>query len=984
MIKFKIWIAFVFLLVGLAYQSSATHLRAGEITVTRDNCSSLTFTITVTVYTDTESQVTFGGEREQALDVLDFGDGERFIIPITPSTPRPDLGLNMGVASFTIQHTYGGPGRYIVSYREPNRNEFVLNIANSVGTTFYIETEINIDPFLGCNNTPKLLVAPVDRGCTGVAFLHNPGAFDPDGDSLSYLLVTPFKDRNTTVDGYQDPNRSNFYTGDYNSANEAQNGPPTFSIDPITGTVSWDAPGVEGEFNIAFHIIEWREINGQWVKLGYVRRDMQIIIEECDNERPDLLLPNDTCVVAGSTLEVIIYGIDFPNSKGVINNVKIEAFSEIFGSSFISPAKVSPNPPVFQSTTPNLAKLRFTWDIVCEHIKDQPYQVVFKITDNGQPNLVTFKTWFVRVVGPAPEWNQTTVDLPKRHVLLEWSEYECKNAEKIQVWRRVDSFAYTPANCETGISPALGYELISEVPATATSFNDTNNGRGLDVGAQYCYRLVAIFPLPRGGESYMSEEICIDPILADAPVITHVTVQKTDETNGEIRVSWRKPFDISVIQFPPPYFYKVWRSSGFVGDLPWTAVHTGTLTDTTTVDTGINTLDNTYSYHIVLYADVQGSSPIDTSSVASMVRLEIQSADKRLDLSWSAFTPWSNISLAYPLHDVFRGPEGSTESAGLVLFQQVNVTAEGFVYSDPNANGQPLNDDDVYCYRIMTRGTYGNPAIDEPLENFSQIVCAKPSDTKPPTCIPLPVIANLTSCEEYLADAASCGNGSFVNELRWNKVTSSECEGDILGYKVYVSNSTDGEFLPVTFTIDGRPSTYTRDTVYVDDNNGVGLSSFARCYKVSVIDRSGNESELSEAVCRDNCPFYALPNVFTPNGDGCNDTFNAFGDPYNGGEESPSGGNVCPEKEEDKILCARFVEKVIFKVYNRWGNLVYEFESVEGDLIEKSIYIRWDGRDKNKEFVSSGVYFYAADVTFTTIDPSKRNQTIKGWVHVIR
>ena len=89
----------------------------------------------------------------------------------------------------------------------------------------------------------------------------------------------------------------------------------------------------------------------------------------------------------------------------------------------------------------------------------------------------------------------------------------------------------------------------------------------------------------------MSEEICIDPILADAPVITHVTVQKTDEKDGEIRISWRSPFEISETQFPPPYYYKVWRASGFAGAKPWTEVHTGTLLDTTEVDTGINTLD---------------------------------------------------------------------------------------------------------------------------------------------------------------------------------------------------------------------------------------------------------------------------------------------------------------------------------------------------------------------------------------------------------
>jgi hypothetical protein len=59
--------------------------------------------------------------------------------------------------------------------------------------------------------------------------------------------------------------------------------------------------------------------------VGYVRRDMQILVDDCDNDRPDLILPADTCVVAGTTLDETILGIDKNNDK-----VKIEAFSEIF------------------------------------------------------------------------------------------------------------------------------------------------------------------------------------------------------------------------------------------------------------------------------------------------------------------------------------------------------------------------------------------------------------------------------------------------------------------------------------------------------------------------------------------------------------------------------------------------------------------------------------------------------------------------------
>ena len=150
---------------------------------------------------------------------------------------------------------------------------------NSVNTRFYIETLIDIDPFKGCNNTPQLLIPPIDRACPGVAYFHNPGAFDPDGDSLSYEMVVPFSDRNVTVANYRDPNNSGFYNN-YNTANEDGNGPPTFSIDPVSGLLTWDSPGAIGEYNIAFKIIEWRKdsLTNTYRKLSATTRDMQIVV----------------------------------------------------------------------------------------------------------------------------------------------------------------------------------------------------------------------------------------------------------------------------------------------------------------------------------------------------------------------------------------------------------------------------------------------------------------------------------------------------------------------------------------------------------------------------------------------------------------------------------------------------------------------------------------------------------------------------------
>ncbi len=948
-------------------QSQATHLRAGEIIVERVGCTSpATFRITVTVFTNTESTVRFGGTE----DVLNFGDGTSMLVPVTENTPRLDLDPDgsVGTASFTVLHTYSGSTRYVVSYREPNRNEGVLNMNDSGGTTFYIETIVDLDPFLGCNDTPKLLIPPIDHACPGVAWSHNPGAFDPNGDSLSYSLQVPFKDKNTQVVDYRNPNNEGFYNN-FNNANEEGNGPPTFSIDPVTGTITWDSPGAIGEYNIAFHIIEWRKKNGVYYQMGYVRRDMQILVDDCDNERPDLILPPDTCVVAGSILDETIFGIDPDNDK-----VKIEAFSEIFNfPAALSPATYTPvpGPNDFQPSVPP-AELKFHWQTECVHVRDQPYQVVFKITDkpaNG-PKLVTFKTWFIKVVGPAPLWEDA--QLTNRSAELEWEPYFCQGAERMQVWRKVDGSSFVPDNCQTGMPEYLGYQLITEVgikdsnSTPITSYVDSNGGRGLSPGARYCYRLVAIFPLPKGGESYVSKDTCIGPILADVPIITHVSVEATDVSTGEIRVSWREPFDADVTQFPPPYRYSLYRAVGFARGADSVLV-AANITDMTYLDTNLNTEDNVYNYSVTAYASNAGpnDAPIGSSFPASSVRLTAQSQIKKIQLNWSAFVPWSNQIQTIPnKHLIFRGPEGASESE-LVLIDEVDALANGFIYVDEGQHGE-LQDAQTYCYRVMTRGGYGNPAIDEPLENFSQIICAQVGDTIPP-CKPKLLVKSL-NCEEFLSNAETCGSDVFQNTIYWERDRQDSCDVNILGYRIYRALSADGDFV----LLDNAG--IVSDTFFIDTS----VTSFAYCYKISAVDRSLNESELSDATCNDNCPYYELPNVFTPNGDGCNDLFSAYSDRGTVGEE----GTKCPLSSYAEVKCARFVESVNIKIYNRWGQEVYAYEGSADDDVN-SIYIDWDGKDTSAAQLSSGVYYYVAEVTFDIVSPDK-TKIIKGWVHLVR
>jgi hypothetical protein len=501
--------------------------------------------------------------------------------------------------------------------------------------------------------------------------------------------------------------------------------------------------------------------------------------------------------------------------------------------------------------------------------------------------------------------------------------------------------------------------MIAEVPIGQSAYTDNNKGRGLAPGAQYCYRLVAVFPQPGGGESYVSRDTCLAPILADAPVITNVTVDKTSIDDGQITVRWRSPFDADKAQFPPPYTYEVYRAQGITGISGITKPHPGRLSDSTFADTGINTDLQIFNYRIVAYD--ANNNKVDTSFAASSVRLEAHPQLNQIELVWAADVPWSNSTENYPMHLIYRGEEGASEDQ-LELIDSVNVNAGGFRYTDSGQyNGVALDNTKVYCYRVMTRGAYGNPKILEPLLNFSQKLCAIPNDSTPP-CVPEFGTDVVASGCDNLPDV--CDIFQYSNTITWNRPVDAVCSSDVVAYNIYVADEIDGEFRPYVENV--------RDTFFIDASTEERqLTSFARCYKIQAVDRSGNKSELSQQVCFDNCPNYELPNMFSPNNDTYNNLFSAFGDPD---AMHPSGYVADPAK------CARFVESVDFIVYDRWGKTIYELM----DGKERSIFIRWNGRDNEGKEVPAGVYYYRADVHFITVDPRKRLQVFKGWVHLVR
>jgi len=789
---------FSVLLFSFIFQAFATHERAAEISYRRISNNSLQYEIKLLTYTYTPSPA----DRPQ-LEIL-WGDGTSDLVQ---RTMKVYLAGDITRNEYITTHTYPGDGSYRISMEDPNRNNGVINIPNSVNVPIFVETLLIISPFINPkNNSPQLLNPPLDMGCVGVLFVHNPGAFDPDGDSLSYKLVKCRGAQGLEIPGYTYPQAST-----------------SFSVNPVSGDLIWENPQMQGEFNVALLIEEWR--NG--VRIGYITRDMQITIAACNNHPPLIDPLPDTCVEAGDTLVFNVHAFD-PDG----NTVTLSATG--------SPFLLIYSPAIFNTTTatPHVNS-QFYWETKCEHIRKQSYQVSFKAQDNGVPVMLTaYKSRSIRVVGPAPE--NLTATPSGNTIALEWNKSLCSNAIGYKIYRRNGYFGYFHAYCETGVPAYTGYTLYA-VNSTLndTTYIDNNSGNGLLHGIDYCYIVIAYYP--DGAESYASLEACA-ALKRDVPVITNITITNTNTITGADTVIWSKPTELDTIQVPGPYKYLIYRSNGFNGSNLTLIDSLSDINDTIYADKNINTIENPFSYRIDFYNDQTGNRfKVGSTHLASSVYLSLTPADRKMKLSWNFNVPWLNHS-----YIIYR--KNPLTSA----FDSIGFSNLPF-FTDKN-----LINDSTYCYYVKSIGNYSIPNIINPIINLSQQACSIPIDQEPP-------------CPPLLWVTPDCSIPA--NTLDW--IITDSCAYDIQKYNIWYSPNSNGN-LAIIQTI-SNPEIKQ----YIHTN----IATIAGCYAISAIDSNNNTGILSSPVCIDidTCALYHLPNVFTPNGDGVNDLFMPY--PYQGVEK---------------------------------------------------------------------------------------------------
>ncbi len=846
----------------------ATHNRAGEITYRQ--IKDKTYEIKLVTYTYTPS---LANETRDSL-TIDWGDGtKKESIRRVEKTELPN---NITKNVYIGRHTFPGAGIFEIVMQDPNRNAGVLNIDESVSVEFAIKTTMKIGSLTGYNNTPELLNAPVDKAFVGVPFVHNPAAYDSDGDSLAYRLTTCLTTGGKPIPNYRLPPASN-----------------SLYVDSISGDFVWDAPTQTGTYNVAMVIEEWR----YGVKIGEIVRDMQIEVYKTDKKPPEIEVPKEICVTAGEKIE---FEVKATNSSDML--VKLTATGAPFQTD---------NPATFTAgSAKGEYSQRFEWQTSCKDIRKFPYRVIFKaespalmiigVNKKEIINLFQSKTVNIKVVAPPPKNLKT-----KKYnnaIEVSWEGSECPGVVKYKVFRRVSSLDYTPDDCVVGLPKWTKYEEIAEVQDM--KYFDTNNNEGLLQAIYYCYRVVGVYA--DGALSYPSEEVC-DVLKQSLTIITNVDIDKTNEKKGEVIVKWVAPTEYDKVKYKGPFRYEIRRSYDMWGrrlEADPIAVNYG-IKDTTFTDKNVNTKDSIFGYVITMKDEKLGNMENGgASNFASSVFLSIKPENKKLKLSFKNNTPWHNET-----YEIYRLNKETGKFELLTTTEEEKYTDKGLINKKE------------YCYYVISKGKYALENLPKPLINRSQIACGTPLDIVPPCPTKLSVISDCIASE---------------NHLKWIN-PNNFCTDDVAYYTIYHSDNIESELVPI------KKVEILSDTTFIHKIDG----TMGGCYAVTATDKAGNENEL-QRVCVDMCLQYELPNVFTPDGDGINDLF-------------------IPIQNRD-------VEKIDLKIYNRWGDLIFETNDPK---------IKWDGTNKNNgKIVTEGVYYYHCDVYEKRISGTEiRN--INGFVHVI-
>jgi gliding motility-associated-like protein len=275
----------------------ANHIIGGDIALTKQNGSSTSYLITLTLIYDgvlgsTNDKAFVSSFRKSTnARIEDFTLTRAALEEIPYSNPRcvPNpresritLARYTATVSFPTT-TYNDPEGYYFSWEECCRNGEIVNIQtpNRVGLAFYAEIPLNnISASLPQFKTPE-----VKYVCVGKNFEADFGATSSSGNELRYSIVTPLIGSTDQGGTFPDKSKAGPYSRAVWSAGfdstKAILGANPLRIDSKTGKITLNASKI-GFFAFAVRCEEWR----QNVKVGEIRREFVFNVVDCISSVP--------------------------------------------------------------------------------------------------------------------------------------------------------------------------------------------------------------------------------------------------------------------------------------------------------------------------------------------------------------------------------------------------------------------------------------------------------------------------------------------------------------------------------------------------------------------------------------------------------------------------------------------------------------------------------------------------------------------------
>ncbi|MBL0330914.1 MAG: T9SS type A sorting domain-containing protein [Bacteroidetes bacterium] len=255
----------IFIFLSISAFSFASHNMGGDITYRYIGSASFPnrYEIIVTTYTKWLDSTSV--DRCELKFI--FGAGDSALVErvngLSVNCPSAHDGELIGGCTgnvrmnlYTTSHDFPSNGIYTISIEDYNRSSGICNLIDSENQSFFLQTELIINPFLGSNNAPDYTSIPVICVANGIISYYNPSAIEPDGDSLYYELIPPIANGVSTVLYAYPPSSS------------------SFSINNLSGTVTWDHPMVICYYIFDIRISEWRKISGTYYLVGKTMQEV--------------------------------------------------------------------------------------------------------------------------------------------------------------------------------------------------------------------------------------------------------------------------------------------------------------------------------------------------------------------------------------------------------------------------------------------------------------------------------------------------------------------------------------------------------------------------------------------------------------------------------------------------------------------------------------------------------------------------------------